>query len=304
MGQCSAVDEADDRAGRPPDLGRVERVLVHGIAETDAAFGARHQGRGHHLVGGTTRRPWPPTHRWRRFLWQGPAQRERPHLGPHRQRDILLAVHLVGRRWSTCAAHPGLELPQPFAALRVVGLNIAVPGSTEHQPAGRRERAAGAQLHRRHLVLPRDTVRAGVDGGDNPDRVWQLGVRPRPAAEPRVVGDPTRPSDVAPSLGIDEAGLGTERHGRHADPGERHAGGDHVVAGGVRRRKAAALELPGRRDPVAPEVTVGHQALGADREWLGGRSVVVGILRHRALLDREDRLAGLPVEHEEEPVGA
>src|SRR5438876_9634800 len=226
-----------------------------------------------------------------------PLQREGPDrvavgaprqlIAAGRDHDELLAIHLVddGRR---IRAEAGLEAPQLLTRLGVDREEVAVGLATEYEAAGRDRRAAATADAVRRLVLPGDLVRLAVDRGE---RAAHLGPDRR-----RL-----RAADVALA---DEELVAVAREGAGAD-----GPGDVEVArvGAVRhRRPVRSAQARGLHDHrVFPEdledaagLLVGRHRLGTLRHGrvalgvrLRLRRLLPRLLRHRPLLDADQRLA-------------
>src|SRR5438132_11521872 len=226
-----------------------------------------------------------------------PLQREGPDrvavgaalqlIAAGRDHDERLAIHLVddGRR---IRAEAGLEAPQLLTRLGVDREEVAVGLATEDETAGRDRRAAATADAVRRLVLPGDLVRLAVDRGE---RAAHLGPDRR-----RL-----RAADVALA---DEELVAVAREGAGADgPGDVEVAG----VGAVRhRRPVRAAQARGLHDHrVFPEdledaagPLVGRHRLGTLRHGrvalgvrLRLRRLLPRLLRHRPLLDADQRLA-------------
>src|SRR6185295_18138227 len=77
----------------------------------------------------------------------------------------LLAFEREGHR-RRVAPCPGVELPKQLAALRVIGVEVAVAFAGERDAAGGRKRATHHRLL--HLVLPGDLTGVEVERGEEP----------------------------------------------------------------------------------------------------------------------------------------
>ena len=128
-------------------------------------------------------------------------------------------------------------------------------------------------------------------------------MEPRGVPHERV-GEAARAADVGAPLRVDVAGVGRERQRGDPHQRNRHPRRHHRLLVDRRRRVAAAVELERRRHPVAPVRALEEDGLGLGRERLGGHRELLRVLRHLAVLDGQQRLAGLAVEQEQVAVGA
>src|ERR1700730_7526294 len=205
-------------------------------------------------------------------------------------RDVLVTVDLVDHR-GRLRAKTGLELPQLLAGLGIVGQDLAAGIAAKDDAAGCGGRAAAAAEAIRRLLLPSDFVGVAAD-------------RSKRAAHRRA---DRRPLGAAiKALPFHELGV-VARKGAGSD------GGGYVETAGVgivRHRRPVRAADPGRLDqcrlfPEDLEDTsrslVSLQRLGtlryegvADRKGLRFRCVLPRLLRHRPLLDADQRLAAGP----------
>src|SRR6185312_8004 len=211
--------------------------------------------------------------------------------------DILLAADLIGYR-RAAGVGAGLELPQQVTGLGVVGLEVAVGLAVEGDAArGGADAARVLDLVRR-IFLPDDLVGLGVDRRDHPVRL-DAGAGGDGDEELRILValDPQRPAGRPHR--IEHLGLRIVRHRR------RPGGQDRIHR--VRRVVIDRIELAHRLEAgrnLLLRFAFGAELIGADREGLSRGRHKARVLRDRAFLDREDRLAGGAVEQEQHAVGA
>src|SRR5215207_2805563 len=232
--------------------------------------------------------------------------------------EVLGAVVLEHRRCRV-RARARLEAPErPLAGLGVVGLQLAVVAPDEDEIAAGRDRPGVARL--RPALLPLDLAGARLDR----KKVALLAAEARRREDAPEVGHLTALARgqlfVLRRVAGDAAHRADVEHARFWVVARRLPVGPALRAGDdgrdrlAERREDAALddlrlrpvlgvrarELLDRRDVVVGDLMGEEGRVAGDRLRL--RCRLARELRHRLLLDRQQRLARLPVE-EVEPAG-
>src|SRR2546425_4604328 len=286
--QVADVREVQRAARLDPDAGRHEAVLHVVAAHLDRVDAGRDRPDGPGDGRRWRRRPQRPELSLQREgpdrVTVGAALQLIAARGDH---DELLAVHLVDDR-RRIAAEAGLEAPELLTRLRVDREEVAVGLATEHEAAGRDRRAAATPDPVRRLVLPGDRVRLAVDRGE---RAAHRGPdRRRLRAADVALADAERVAVARKGAGADGPGdvevarVGAVRHRRPVRSAQARRLHDH--RGFPEDLEDAAGLLVARHR--LGTLRYGRVAL---RVRLGLRRLLPRLLRHRSLLDADQRLA-------------
>src|SRR5690606_6909987 len=209
-----------------------------------------------------------------------------------RVRDDVLAPFVLEHGCRCVHAGARLELPELRAVARIERRQAAVVAADEYEPAAGRDGAAVARL--RPVLLPHELVRAHVERGEDAERM-QVKAAEAAADEARAfgrtlgadVGRDVRPRSIGGAY-VEISGLGVVRARRPVRAAGDAGLHDHRRIRPERREDAAAVH---ERDALGGDRHRLRDERIADGVGLGRRSRLSGLLRHRSLLDADERRA-------------